>query len=92
MLNIMGRLKKRIIITSFASNVARMETAFYCAKKTGRQISLVGRSMHRIYKAAKQCGYLKNLIEPIDSREAKNFLGKKLYICALVVKVNQWVL
>ena len=32
---------------------------FYCAEKTGRQISLVGRSMHRIYKAAKQCGYLK---------------------------------
>ena len=46
------RLKKRIIVTSFASNVARMETIFYCAKKTGRQISLVGRSMHRIYKAA----------------------------------------
>ena len=30
-----------------------METIFYCAKKTGRQISLVGRSMHRIFKAAK---------------------------------------
>ena len=65
----MERLKKRII-TSFASNVARMETAFYCAEKTGRQISLVGRSIHRIYKAAKQCGYLKNTIEPIDPREA----------------------
>ena len=52
MLNIMSRLKKRVIITSFASNVARMESAFYCAEKTGRQISLVGRSMHRIYKAA----------------------------------------
>ena len=38
MLNIMSRLKKRVIITSFASNVARMETAFYCAEKTGRQI------------------------------------------------------
>ena len=33
MLNIMSSLKKRIIITSFASNVARMETAFYCAEK-----------------------------------------------------------
>ena len=29
MLKIMERLKKRIIITSFASNVARMESAFY---------------------------------------------------------------
>ena len=64
LLNIMGSLKKRIVMASFASNVARMETAFYCAEKTGRQISLVGRSMHRIFKAARQCGYLKNVIEP----------------------------
>ena len=62
LLDIMSRLKKRIIMTSFASNVARMETIFYCAEKTGRQISLVGRSMHRIYKAARQCGYLLSLI------------------------------
>ena len=80
--NIMSRLKKKIIVTSFASNVARMETIFYCAEKTGRQISLVGRSMHRIYKAARQCGYLKDVIEPIDSREAKNFSREKIvYLC-----------
>ena len=80
--NIMDRLKKRIIVTSFASNVARMETVFYCAEKTGRQISLVGRSMHRIYKAARQCGYLKDTIEPIDPREAKNFSREKIvYLC-----------
>jgi ribonuclease J len=82
MLNIMSSLKKRIIITSFASNVARMETAFYCAEKTGRQISLVGRSMHRIFKAARQCGYLKNVIEPIDPRETKNISRDKIvYLC-----------
>ena len=82
LLDIMSRLKKRIIMTSFASNVARMETIFYCAEKTGRQISLVGRSMHRIYKAARQCGYLKNIIEPIDPREAKNISREKIvYLC-----------
>jgi ribonuclease J len=82
MLGIMSRLKKRIIVTSFASNVARMETIFYCAEKTNRQISLVGRSMHRIYKAAKQCGYLKNTIEPIDPRDAKNISREKIvYLC-----------
>ena len=82
LLNIMERLKKRIIVTSFASNVARMETIFYCAEKTGRQISLVGRSMHRIFKAARQCGYLKNIIDPIDPREAKNISREKIvYLC-----------
>ena len=82
MLKIMSRLKKRIIVTSFASNVARMETIFYCAEKTGRKISLVGRSMHRIYNAARSCGYLKNIIEPIDPRQAKNISRDKIvYLC-----------
>ena len=82
LLKIMENKKKRIIITSFASNVARMESAFYCAEKTNRQISLVGRSMHRIYNAARQCGYLANVIEPIDAREAKKLDRKKIvYLC-----------
>jgi len=78
LLDIISNLKKKIIVTTFASNVARMETIFYCARKTNRQISLVGRSMHRIYKAAKQCGYLQNLLEPIDPRDAKNISRDKI--------------
>ena len=82
LLKIMQNKNKRIIVTSFASNVARMETIFYCAKKIERQISLVGRSMHRIYKAARQCGYLNNVIDPIDPREAKTISKEKIvYLC-----------
>ncbi len=82
MLKVTERLNKRIIITSFASNVARMETVFYCAEKTGRQIVLVGRSMHRIYKAAKQCGYLNKVIEPLDARDSKKISRDKIiYLC-----------
>ena len=82
LLKIMETKSKRIIVTSFASNVARMESVFYCAKKTGREISLVGRSMLRIYKAAKQCGYLKNLVDPIDPKDAKKIERRKiLYLC-----------
>ena len=82
LLKVFQRLKKRIIVTSFASNVARMETVFYCAEQSGRHISLVGRSMHRIFKAARQCGYLKNVIEPVDPRDAKNISREKIvYLC-----------
>ena len=82
MLKIIERLKKRIIVTSFASNVARMESVFYCAEKTGRQISLVGRSMHRIFNAARECGYLKNVIDPLDSRDIKSIGREKIiYLC-----------
>ena len=55
-----------------------MESIFYCAKKTGRSICLVGRSMHRIYKAAKKCGYLKGLLEPLDPRDAKKISKNKI--------------
>ena len=82
LLNVMSRQKNRILVTSFASNVARMETVFYCSEKIGRHISLVGRSMQRIYKAAKQCGYLQNVIEPLDPRDSKKIPRDKIvYLC-----------
>ena len=82
LLKIMENKNKRILVTSFASNVARMETIFYCAKKTGRSVCLVGRSMQRIYKAARKCGYLGNLIEPIEPKNSGNFAKNKIIYLA----------
>ena len=82
LLKIMELKTKRILVTSFASNVARMESIFYCAKKTGRAICLVGRSMHRIYKVAKKCGYLKGLIDPLEVRDAKKVAKNKILFLA----------
>ncbi len=82
LLKIISSQKKRVLVTSFASNVARMESIFYIAKQTKRNISLVGRSMHRIYKAAKQCGYLKDVTEPLDPRDAKKLPKEKvIFLC-----------
>ena len=82
LLNIIEKQKKKIIITSFASNVARMETVFYCAKKTNRKICLVGRSMLRIFKAAKQCGYLGNLLEPVDVKDSNKIPREEIiFLC-----------
>ena len=82
LLKIMSLKSKRIIVTSFASNVARMESVFHCAEKIGREVSLVGRSMHRIFKAARQCGYLMDVKDPIDPRDAKKFPKEKIvYLC-----------
>ena len=82
LLKIMEIKTNRILVTSFASNVARMESIFYCAKKTGRNICLVGRSMQRIYKAARKCGYLKGLIEPLEPRDAKKVPKNKILYLA----------
>ena len=78
LLRIMEIKTNRILVTSFASNVARMESIFYCAKKTGRNICLVGRSMQRIYKAARKCGYLQGLIDPLEPKDAKKIKKNKI--------------
>jgi len=82
LLRIMEIKTNRILVTSFASNVARMESIFYCAKKTGRNICLVGRSMQRIYKAAKKCGYLQGLIDPLEPKDAKKIKKNKILYLA----------
>ncbi len=80
LLKIISTQKKRVLVTSFASNVARMESIFYIAKQTKRSISLVGRSMNRIYKAAKQCGYLKDVINPVDPRDANKISKDRIIL------------
>ncbi len=82
LLKIMETKSNRILVTSFASNVARMESIFYCAKNIGRSICLVGRSMQRIYKAARKCGYLENLLEPIEPKHARNIPKNKILYLA----------
>lgn len=82
MLNIFEQQNKRILVTTFASNAARMQTVFQCADKVGRYVSLVGRSMHRIYNTAKSCGYFSNLKPPVDPRDARDIPREKIvYLC-----------
>ena len=82
LLTILEKMKNRIVITSFASNVARMETVFKVAEKIGRQVCLVGRSMNRIYQLARQCNYLQDIKNPVDVRDAKKIpKNKMVFLC-----------
>jgi ribonuclease J len=79
---VLEKMKNRILITSFASNVARMETVFKVAEKIGRQVCLVGRSMNRIYQLARQCNYLQDIKVPIDIRDSKKIPKNKIvFLC-----------
>ena len=51
---------KRITVTCFSSNVARMETIFNVAKKTGRRVAIIGRSMHKMINAVSNTAYFSN--------------------------------
>ena len=51
-------IKNRVFVTSFASNVARLETIAHAAKETNRSLVVLGRSMHRMISVARQNGIL----------------------------------
>ncbi len=55
----------RILVTTFASNVARLQILGEVAAATGRQICIAGRSIERMLQVAQGTGYLGNFPEPI---------------------------
>jgi ribonuclease J len=61
LMHLIGTLKQRVAVTSFASNVARVESIILAARTHGREVALVGRAMNRIFDAARENGFLTHL-------------------------------
>lgn len=61
---------KRVLVTTFASNVARLQTLAEVAEETGRKLCVAGRSLDRIIEVAKANGYLTHIAAPVDFDEA----------------------
>lgn len=61
---------KRVLVTTFASNVARLQTLAEVAVASGRQLCVAGRSLDRIIQVAQASGYLKDLPDIIDPQSA----------------------
>jgi len=79
---LIGTLKGRVAVTGFASNVARLDTIARAARTHGRELALVGRSMHRITRAAKETGYLSDFPNVLDEAEAAQLPPSRvLYLC-----------
>lgn len=51
--------KQRIIVTTFASNVHRIQQVIDAAAACGRKVAVTGRSMENIMKVATELGYMK---------------------------------
>ena len=49
----------RIIITTFASNMHRLQSVLNIAHRHGRKVAVTGRSMENMLKVAEELGYLK---------------------------------
>ncbi len=73
---------KRVLVTTFASNVARLQTLGDVARETGRTLCVAGRSLDRIIAVAQANGYLKDFPQPIDFEAAMGVPRGELMILA----------
>ncbi len=72
---------QRIIVTTFASNMHRIQAILQTASRHGRKVAVTGRSMENILKVATELGYLKapeNSI--VDIAQIKKLPKEKIVI------------
>jgi ribonuclease J len=82
LIELLGRFSGRIAVSCFATNVARVESIAIAARANDRDVALVGRSLWRIDKAARENGYLADL-PPFLTEHDAGYLPKDkvVYIC-----------
>lgn len=62
--------KGLVVVSTFASNIARMESVARAAEAAGRRFALVGRSLWKFHEAARAAGYLADIPAPLTDRDA----------------------
>jgi len=72
----------RVLVTTFASNAARLKTLGHVAQDTGRQVCIAGRSLDRILRVSKSVGYLTDFPETIDFDAAMKLPRREVMIVA----------
>jgi ribonuclease J len=77
-----AKAKGRVLVTTFASNAARLQTIGRVATETGRKVCVAGRSLDRIIGVAKATGYLRDFPEPVRFDEAMRLPREELLIVA----------
>jgi ribonuclease J len=72
----------RVLVTTFASNAARLQTIGRVAVEAGRRVCIAGRSLDRILRVAQSTGYLKDFPSPISFDEAMRLPKQEVLIIA----------
>lgn len=77
-----GRYRNRIVVTCFATNVARIDSIARAAAMHDRHVALVGRSLWRINAAARSAGYLSDLPPFLSEHDAGYLPRDKVVLIA----------
>ncbi len=79
---VIGEAEGRVLVTTFASNAARLRTLGNVARDTGRQVCVAGRSLDRILRVARSVGYLLDFPETVDFETAMQLPRREVMIIA----------
>jgi ribonuclease J len=80
--DVIAGCENRVVVTTFASNIARLESIIYAAMDAGRSIALSGRSLWRVTDAARQSGYLQDVPPFLNDRDLMGLpKDKAMLIC-----------
>lgn len=83
LIEIISDIKKgMVIVTTFASNIARIKSLSDAANASGRKVLLLGRSLNRMFKAAKVSGYLDGVDNIIEQESVKSYKREELLVVA----------
>jgi ribonuclease J len=72
----------RVLVTTFASNAARLQTIGRVATEAGRRVCIAGRSLERILRVAQATGYLRDFPPPVSFDEAMRLPKSEVLIIA----------
>ncbi len=75
-------IKGRVLVTTFASNAARLDTLGKVAASSGRQLCVAGRSLDRMLENGMATGYFKDFPETVDFHTAMSLPRDKVMIVA----------
>jgi ribonuclease J len=76
------KARGRVLVTTFASNAARLQTIGRVAIEAGRQVCIAGRSLDRILRVARSTGYLADFPEAISFDEAMRLPREQVLVIA----------
>jgi ribonuclease J len=79
---VVGAAEGRVLVTTFASNAARLSTLGKVAQDTGRRVCVAGRSLDRILRVARSVGYLTDFPETVDFETAMQLPRRDVMIVA----------
>ena len=80
--DVVDRATGRVVVTTFASNAARLQTLGDVARATGRALCVAGRSLDRIIDVARSCGYLSTMPPLVSPEEAMRLPRDKVMVIA----------